>query len=164
MRTKQTVKGNTNNNNTGKAQQRSCLPEKSPPVTARAAHVPPPENKPFNPQTPKASDHHQNHQPWRETRVVSITCSPNLKSTQAHEDHALTAERPHNRGEQLEHQRLTANKVEGRVSNRRWRKLIDLASKIWHWTKLDHDPRHRHAMDDKFLPEPSPENSSAFTN
>jgi hypothetical protein len=50
---------------------------------------------------------------------VAITRSPNPKTTQAHEGHAPTAERPHNRGELLEHQKLMEIKAEGRVSNRR---------------------------------------------
>jgi hypothetical protein len=50
---------------------------------------------------------------------VAITRNPNPKTTQAREGHAPTVERPHNRGELLEHQKLTVIKAEGCVSNRR---------------------------------------------
>jgi hypothetical protein len=92
-------------------------------------HAPAPENKPINPKAPKASDHHQNHH----TRLKNPVCSPHTRSepktTQAREGHAPITERPHSRGERLEHQRLTTNTANRRVSTRRRRKLVDLASK-----------------------------------
>jgi hypothetical protein len=116
---------------------------------------------PINPQTPKTSDHHQNHHSRQNNPVCSPHARSKLKSTQAHEGHALITERPHNRGERLEHQRLTTNTANGRVSTRRWRELVDLASKnltVNNTTTISAidtpwvTSPHRHLLQRTFLP------------
>jgi hypothetical protein len=122
------------------------------------------QKMPFSTQTPKASNHHQHHQAWQNNRFVAITHSPTQKTTQARDDHASPTKKPHSRKKRPKHQRLTANKTERRVSNRKRQKLIDLASKNLTVKKLDHDLRRQHAMDDHSPLAPSPMNSPATAN
>jgi hypothetical protein len=111
-------------------------------------HAPAQENKPLNPEAPRASEQPDPPNHGEKTRFAALTRDPNRKPPQAREGHAPITERPHNRGERLEHQRLTTNTVDGRVSTRRRRKLVDLASKNLTVNKHNLKLRHRHAMGD----------------
>jgi hypothetical protein len=98
-------------------------------ATVCALHAPAPETSPSTlkhqkpPIITRTTIHGENN----------LVCSPHAhskpKSTQAREGHAPITERLHNRGERLEHQRLTTNTANGRMSTRRRQKLVDLASK-----------------------------------
>jgi hypothetical protein len=118
-----------NFNKIGKAQRRKLSAGKATACGGACTTRAGTRNVSINPETPKASDHHQNHHSRRKNPVCSPHERSKPKSTQAREGHAPITERPHNRGERLEHQRLTTNTANRRVSTRRRRKLVDLASK-----------------------------------
>jgi hypothetical protein len=61
------------------------LPGKPPPVAARAPHAPAPENKPLNPEAPRASEQPNPPNHGEKTRFAALTRDLNRKPPQARE-------------------------------------------------------------------------------
>jgi hypothetical protein len=119
----------TTKSNTGELKGDSVFRE-PPSVAARVTHAPAPEH-PFNPQTPK-SLRSPPAPPYtaKNIRFVALTRAQIRKKALAHEAHAPTIVKPHGREKWLKHRRLTTNKARRRVSIRRRRRIVDLATKI----------------------------------
>jgi hypothetical protein len=79
-----------------------------------------------NGRSPKASDLHHTQQ---KQTVHGHHAQHRTETTQTRDDHAPTTGTKHGRGKWQQHQKATANKSGGRVSNRRRRKIADLTSK-----------------------------------